>query len=336
MKKRELTNDEKIMIYNKRVCGDSLMKIAKEHSISPEGVRKIIRRINETGSPENMRRNGRPRKTTDRDDRKIMQEISLNPRITAHELKEKLELNIGITSIKNRIHEHGIRGYVARKKPMITPKNQSGRYNWAIQYENNPPEFWESVIWSDESKFLLINNNRRQYVWRKPGEAFKIGYTRPTVKHGGGSIMVWGCFSSSGVGNIVFIEGKMNGEIYKTIINQNLKQSAEKMGLGDNFVFQQDNDPKHTSKTVQKFLAQEKISVLPWPPQSPDLNPIENLWQYLDDHIPKSSRTNINSFKLAIADTWEKIPVDYLKKLVNSMNNRLNAVLQSKGGPTKY
>lgn len=206
-----------------------------------------------------MKREGRPRKTVDRDDRKIMKEITNNAKITAEELKETLNLDFSFATIKNRIHENGLRGYVARKKPMIKEKNQTGRYERANQYQGNPIEFWKSVIWSDESKFMLVNNNRRQYVWRNRGEAFKVGYTRPTVKHGGGSVMVWGCFSSAGVGNLFIIEGKMTGEVYRSISVENLKQSAEKIGLGNDFVFQHDNDPKHTSRVVRSFFIKKKF-----------------------------------------------------------------------------
>ena len=69
------------------------------------------------------------------------------------------------------------------------------------------------------------------------------------------------------------------------------------MVLSSDFVFQHDNDPKHTSKVVQNYLSRKRIPVLPWPAQSPDMNPIENLRQYLDNHIPKSDRKNVGSLK---------------------------------------
>ncbi|KAH8288665.1 hypothetical protein KR054_007468, partial [Drosophila jambulina] len=71
---------------------------------------------------------------------------------------------------------------------------------------------------------------------------------KATVKHGGGSVLVWGCMSARGVGNLIFIDGIMNAEMYLNILKENLHSSATKMGLErDNFIFQQDNDPKHTA-----------------------------------------------------------------------------------------
>ena len=100
------------------------------------------------------------------------------------------------------------------------------------------------IIWSDETKIELFGLNAKCHVWGKPG-------TIPTVKHGGGSIMLWGCFSAAGTGRLVRIEGKMNGAKYREIFDENLLHSAQDLRLGRRFTFQQDNDPKHTAKTTQ-------------------------------------------------------------------------------------
>ena len=85
--------------------------------------------------------------------------------------------------------------------------------------------------------------NAKRHVWRKPG-------TNPTVKHGGGSIMLWGCFSSAGTGRLVRMEGRMNGEKYREILDENMLPRAQDLSLGRRFTFQQDNDLKHTAKTT--------------------------------------------------------------------------------------
>ncbi|GFS97264.1 transposable element Tcb2 transposase [Trichonephila clavipes] len=90
---------------------------------------------------------------------------------------------------------------------------------------------------------------------------------RPTVNHGGGSVMVWGCMATNGVGNLVFIDGIMDHKLKIDILNNNLKESAKKLGLDGNFIFQQENDPKHTARKVKMWSQQ-----LHTPPQSPDIN----------------------------------------------------------------
>ncbi|CAH2105644.1 unnamed protein product [Euphydryas editha] len=76
----------------------------------------------------------------------------------------------------------------------------------------------------------------------------------PTVKYGGGGVMVWGCIGNNAVGKIHFIEGIMNAKMYLKILQDKLFESAKIVGLGDNFYFQQDNDPKHTAQIVQNWL----------------------------------------------------------------------------------
>ncbi len=96
----------------------------------------------------------------------------------------------------------------------------------------------------------------------KTGTAHHLSNTVPTVKHGGGSIMLWGCFSAAGTGRLVAIEGKMNAAKYRDILDENLLQSDQDLRLGRRFTFQQDNDPKHTAKITKEWLHNNSVTVL--------------------------------------------------------------------------
>lgn len=127
----------------------------------------------------------------------------------------------------------------------------------------------------------------------------------------------------------------MNAVKYRAILEEHmLPHSEEKMPAG--WLFQSDNDPKHTSRLVKSWFKDNNVNTLQWPSQSPDLNPIENLWEEVDRRIRRKNSTNLSDLMLCIQSEWAKIPVDRLIKLVDSMPSRCHAVIRSNGYATKY
>jgi hypothetical protein len=172
------------------------------------------------------------------------------------------------TTIFAILHQLGIYSRVARRKQLLCKRHMTASFEFAKRYLKDSQAMRNKILWSDETKIELFCLNSKCHVWRKPG-------TIPTVKHGGDSIMLWGCFSVAGTGRLVRLEGKINGAKYREILDENLLKSAQDLRLGRRFTFQQDNDPKHTAKTTQGWLQDKSLNVLEWPSQSRDLNPIE-------------------------------------------------------------
>ena len=134
------------------------------------------------------------------------------------------------------------------------------------------------------------------------------GNMAPTVKHGGGSIMLWWCFSAVGTGRLVRNEGKMNGAKYREILDENLLQSVQDLRLRRRFTFQQNNDPKHTAKSTQDWLRDKSLNVLEWPSQSPALNLLEHLWRDLTIAVQRCSPSNLTEPERICREEWENSP----------------------------
>ena len=138
--------------------------------------------------------------------------------------------------------------------------------------------------------------------------------------------MVWGSMAVSAVGNLVFIDGMMERYVYKTILEENLLQSAEKLGVIDDFYFQQDNDPKHKSKHAMEFFDKVVVKCLDLVSQSPDMNPIEHLWRMMKLKLKNRRASNIEERKQQIQDVWEQMSPDLAKKLLHSMTFSQNVL----------
>ena len=192
----------------------------------------------------------RRRKTSTHTDRILQRKITTNRRKSTTSVKVELESELKViiseSTVRRRLHEVGLYGCVAGKKPYVNKINQRRkRLEYAKNYREKLLGFWNKVLWSDQSKFNLFGSDEKVVVWRSPKEEFGPQCTIPTVKHGGGNVKCWGCFSSSGVSSLIFIDGNMTCESYREIFENNLLKSVEKLGMSDDWIFQQDNDPKH-------------------------------------------------------------------------------------------
>ncbi len=128
--------------------------------------------------------------------------------------------------MSNTLYRHGLKSCSARNIPLLKPAHFQGCLKFAKDHLDDPEEAWAKVMWSDETKIELVGINATRRVWRKKNE-YNPKNTIPTVKHGGGNIMLWGCFSAEGTGRLHRIEGRMNGAMYRKILANNLSKSIE-------------------------------------------------------------------------------------------------------------
>ena len=184
-------------------------------------------------------------------------------------------------------------------------------------------------------KFEIFGSSRRISVRRRVGERMVPQCETSTVKHGGGSVMVWGCFAGSRVGDLYRVRGTLNQNGYHSILQRHAIPSGMRL-VGQGFILQQDNDPKHKSKLCQNYLRKKeqdgKLENMEWPAQSPDLNPIELVWDELGRRVKAKQHTSATHLWELLQQIWEERSEEYLISIVERMPRVCSAVISAKGG----
>ncbi len=219
------------------------------------------------------------------------------------------------------VHQESPRSDVFRKratKPLLNQRQHQKRLTWAVEKNNWTVAQWSKVLFSDESKFCISFGNQGPRVWRKSGEAHNPCCLKSSVKFPQ-SVMIWAAMSSAGVGPLCFLKSTVNAAIYQEILEHFMLPSADKLYGDADFIFQQDLAPAHTAKGTKSWFNDHGVTVLVWPANSPDLNPIENLWGIVKRKMRDTRPNNADELKATVKETWASIPPQQCHKLISSM-----------------
>jgi transposase len=249
-------------------------------------------------------------------------------------LSKDLDIKVNSRTVRRALNEGGLKAAEKEKKPRLSEANIKAWLDFALTHKDWTIADWKRIIWSDETKINRFCSDGRCWYWKRDEESMNSRHVKQTVKYGGGSLMVWGCMTTEGPGYLCQIDGNMDQYLYKNILEDELWNTIEYYNLDPNgIIFQQDNDSKHTAKSIKEWFAEQPFKILNWPAQSPDLNPMEHLWAHL-----KRSLNTYNTPPSGMLELWDRIEAkwntidkDICLNLIESLPKRIKAVIKAKG-----
>lgn len=313
--------------------------VAARFGVTRTTITRLVTRYRLHGNVNDLPRSGRPRVTTPRQDRRI-RTLHLRNRFqsatdTAAITPGRTNNRISAQTVRNRLAERNIRCRRPYVGQVLTRRHRRARLDWERHHGRWTRNQWNTVLFSDESRFLLDRFDRRSRVYRRPRERFSDACVSEVDRFGGGSVMVWGGITFHGRTQLLIVDGNLTGQRYRDEILAPVVTPFFNANRNVT-VFQHDNARCHTARVSMDYLNQQHIDVLPWPARSPDLNPIEHLWDALDRRVRQRQPQTLRQLRAILVQEWNLIPQRQIRTLINSMRRRCIALRNANGGHTSY
>lgn len=336
---QQITEFVRGRIVGMREGGFSYREIAARTQCNASTVMRIWKKWTDENQTRRKPGSGAQKNTTPRDNRHLIRmavtERTASSRVLAQHWSTATGALMSSSTVRRRLVQHGLRARVPLRRIPLSLNHRHLRLQWAQQYRAYRTQ-WQQVVFSDESRYNLEYNDGRVRVRRYRGERVlpQCIIQRHTARTPG--IMVWGAIGYDCRSHLVHIEGNLNSDRYiREIVEPEVLPLLQSI---PGAIFQQDNARVHVSHTVQAFFSTQQVSLLPWPAYSPDMSPIEHVWDFIGRRLACTASRAHSKTELwrQVEAIWTAIPQDYIQSLYHSMPRRIAALITQRGGHTKY
>lgn len=328
----------------------SVPQIATRFDLPVNTVKTTIKRA--TQRPPNgvsKKREGRPKLLSQRDIRRLVREVRLHPLKSYRQIKHEFGWTCHNTTILNYLKPYHIARWRAARRPILTEEHAQLRLQWCLLRCNWTIEQWRKHCFSDECSVERGRGKRPLWCWRTSGQRLDTNKVDTYTKGKALSIMVWGAIIHSKRSDLVacqYDEDSQNGGVTARSYCATLEEGLLTFLDPSTEVFQQDNARIHTAKYTLEWLEEWGIQLIDWPSCSPDLNPIENVWALLKDRLyemypelidmDSKSQDAMDYLFECLVNAWDSIPQEHIDNCIDSMKDRVQAVIDADGWHTKY
>jgi len=325
MTSRQETNRQAILqLWNRGI--QNAREIHNRTGISLTTVYDNLTKLQQSGTIQRIEGSGRPKKIDANASRALAQFVRRDSSVSTRTLSTRLSLtglDVSYRTVGRHLADIGYQKDLPRATLMLTVDHKRKRVEWAQNHLNDD---WDNTLFTDETAFQLFRNTvERWHKGQRPIRPMPKDRTK---------IFAWGGFCIKGKTSLYCFSQIMNAEFYVNILRMHLPE-IENL-LGDEWRFQQDNDPKHTSRLAKNFLQNNTPEVIDWPSNSPDLNLIENLWSIVKRNVEKKMPKNTDDLRRFMIQEWDDIPESTLIGLVGSMKRRCELIIENNGERIPY
>jgi transposase len=276
-------------------------------------------------------------------------------RLNLAEIIKEFKLDCSIWTLYRALLKVGYHLHIPEVKEYLSPKNKKERLDFALKHEKKSKYWWRRGIYTDESSFNS-RMMRRLKIWRKRGERFRLDCIQFRFHSGRESFMAWGAIGWNFKSELILLTSESNAKGFsqkayeRQVLRTELARIAaiKKMGTGkSDFFCVEDNSRVHGKKTTprnhglcNRARVECNIHSIEWPPKSPDLNPIENVWRFIKQRLRNRKPHggwSLCDLREAVVDIWDnELTPEVYNKWINELPIRIQAVIARKGGVTKY